>query len=44
MVLVRGIGSKLLDPGLDPVYWFSMVLSHGLNKGLSINREGDHLV
>ena len=43
MVLVYGIGSKLLNPGLDPLYWFSMVLSHGLNKGLPIKRKGDHL-
>ena len=43
MVLARGIGSKLLNPGLDPLYWFSMVLSHGVNKGLPIKRKGDHL-
>ena len=29
-------------PGLDPLYWLLMVLSHGVNKGLTINREGDH--
>ena len=43
MVLARGIGSKLLNPGLDPLYWFLMVLSHGVNKGLPIKRKGDNL-
>ena len=43
MVLARGIGSKLLNLGLDPLYWFSMVLSHGVNKGLPIKRKRDHL-
>ena len=28
---------------MDPLYWLLMVLSHGVNKGLTINREGDHL-
>ena len=32
-----------MNPGLDPLYLFSMVLSHGMNKGLTIKRKGDHL-
>ena len=32
------------SPSLDPLYLLLMVLSHGVNKGMSINREGDHLV
>ena len=31
------------SPGLDPLYWLLMVLYDGVNKGLAINREGDHL-
>ena len=35
--------SNVLNPGLDPLYWVSMVLVHGLCKGLCIKRKGDYL-
>ena len=28
---------------MDPLYWLLMVLSHGVNKDLTINKKGDHL-
>ena len=42
MVLARGIGSNLA-PVWIPCFGYLMVLSHGVNKGLTINREGDHM-
>jgi len=35
---------KYWTPVFGPLYWVSMVLVHGLSKGLSINMKGDHLV
>lgn len=34
---------KYWTPVLGPLYWLSMVLIHGLNKGLPIKRKGDQL-
>ena len=42
MVLARGIGSNLA-PVWIPCFGYLIVLSHGVNEGLTINREGDHL-
>ena len=43
MVFVCGFASKVLNPILGPLYWLSMVLIHGLSKGLPIKRKGDQL-
>ena len=42
MVLARGIGSNLA-PVWIPCFGYLMVLSHGVNEGLTINREEYHL-
>ena len=39
LVLVHGIWSEVLTPGIGSRYWFNMVLDHGIERSLNLYKE-----